>query len=178
MPPDPKWPHAPPHFLAAKGTYMVTAATYRKEHLFRSRMRLRSLTSLLMGHAESFGWRLEAWAVFSNHYHWIGRSPDEPNLDRMIAALHRESATYVNKVDQTPGRRVWHNYRESTLTYQKSYLARLHYVTQNPVRHGLVSQAEDYPWCSAGWLARNASPAFRRTLASFKIDRLKIEDDF
>jgi len=181
MPRDPKWPHAPPHFLAGKGTYMVTAATYGKAHHFRSRMRLRALTSILMAQAESFEWRFEAWAVFSNHYHWIGQAPDNgdaSNLATMIAAAHRESAAYVNKVDAAPGRQVWHNYRETSLTYQKSYLARLHYVSQNAVRHGLVLQAEDYPWCSAGWLSRNASAAFRNTLASFKIDRLKIDDDF
>jgi putative transposase len=160
---------------------MVTAATYHKEHYFRSRMRLRRLTSLLMEKTELFGWRLEAWAVLSNHYHWIGQAPPGSGaveLAEMIAAVHRESSAFVNEVDQTPGRKVWHNFRETSLSYQRSYLARLHYVSQNPVRHGLVTMAEDYPWCSAGWLLRNASPAFRSTLASFKIDRLKIEDDF
>ncbi len=160
---------------------MVTAATLGKDHLFRSRKRLRSLTSILLQQADAYGWRLEAWAVFSNHYHWIGQAPDSKGasaLPSMIASGHRESAVFINELDATPGRRVWHNYRETSLTYQKSYLARLRYVSQNPVRHRLALQAEDYPWCSAAWLSRNASAAFRATLASFKIDRLKIDDDF
>jgi len=28
------WPHAPLHRLTEKGTYMVTAGTYRKDHFF------------------------------------------------------------------------------------------------------------------------------------------------
>ena len=27
--------------------------------------------------AHEFGWQLEAWAVFSNHYHFVGHSPEE-----------------------------------------------------------------------------------------------------
>lgn len=178
---DIPWPHAPPHFLAGQGTFMVTGATYGKHHSFRSRKRLRMLTGCIHKHARDHGWRLEAWAVFSNHYHWIGQAPEHPGasgLAEMIAATHRESATFVNELDETPGRQVWHNYYETTLSFQRSYLARLHYVSQNPVKHGLVLKAEDYPWCSAGWLEKNATAAFRRTLASFKIDRLRILDDF
>jgi len=51
-------------------------------------------------------------------------------------------------------------------------------VIQNPVKHGLVTSAVDYPWCSAAWFGRNASTAFQATVASFKTDRLQIEDDF
>ncbi len=175
------WPHAPPHFLAGPGTYMLTAATYGKQHWFRSRKRLRILTQSIHTHARDHGWRLEAWAVFSNHYHWIGQAPEgkgATSLPEMIANIHRETATILNQLDETPGRQIWHNYFESTLSYQRSYLARLHYVSQNPVKHGLVLRAEDYPWCSAGWMERNVSAAFRKTLSSFKIDRLNIYDDF
>ena len=178
---DFQWPHAPPHFLAGSGTFMVTGATYGKQHWVSSRKRLRLLTECIHQHATKHGWRLAAWAVFSNHYHWIGQAPEDKGasgLADMIAATHRESAMFLNELDQTPGRQVWHNYYESTLSFQPSYLARLHYVSQNPVKHGLVLKAEDYPWCSAGWLEKNSTTAFRNTLASFKIDRLRILDDF
>ncbi len=41
--------------------------------------------------AHDFGWGLEAWAVFSNHYHFIGTSPsaadDASNLGSMLRTL-------------------------------------------------------------------------------------------
>ncbi len=116
----------------------------------------------------------------ANHYHWIGRSPDDgaESLNRWIAAVHRESACFVNGLDGTRGREVWHNFRETRLTFEKSYLARLHYVILNPVKHGLVNLATDYQWCSAAWFEQNATTAFQKTVASFKIDQLKIDDDF
>ena len=159
---------------------MVTAGTFRKARLFGSRLRLRVLTEQLLDTAEEFGWSLEAWAVFSNHYHVIGKSPPEggESLRDLTRALHRRTATWVNRFDGEQGRKVWHNYRDTELTFEKSYFARLNYVIQNPVKHGLVKIASDYPWCSAAWFEREATPAFRMTIESFPIDAVKVEDDF
>jgi putative transposase len=84
----------------------------------------------------------------------------------------------VNRLDQTAGRQVWHNFWETKLTYQKSYLARLNYVHQNAVKHGLVPVATQYPWCSAGWFERNAAPAMVRAIFRFKTDRIRVPDEF
>jgi putative transposase len=73
---------------------------------------------------------------------------------------------------------VWHNFRETLLTYQKSYLARLNYVHHNAVKHGLVRVANQYPCCSAAWFERTATPAQVRTIYRFKTDRLQVFDDY
>jgi len=175
-----RWPHAPPHFLIGNGTFMVTGSTYQKFLYFNSRKRLRFLHNLLHTTAEENGWLMEAWAIMGNHYHWVGKSPQSgaENLGAWTGKVHRESAMFLNELDKTPGRKVWHNYRETRLTFEKSYFARLHYVIENPVKHGLVKIAADYPWCSAAWFSQHSSLAFQKTVASFRIDQVKIEDDF
>ena len=176
------WPHAPLHQLGQRATYFLTAGTYLKHHHFRSRERLRVLHRGLLTVALDFGWRLEAWAVFSNHYHFVAHSPsdapDATNLPEMISVLHSKTASWINRLDATPRRKIWYNYRETKLNYQKSYLARLNYVHQNPVRHGLVLVANQYPWCSASWFERTASPAMIKSIYRFKIDAVKVYDDF
>jgi len=62
--------------------------------------------------------------------------------------LHSKLALWVNRLDDAKGRRVWYNFRETQLTYEKSYLARLNYVHQNAVKHGLVAVANQYDWFS------------------------------
>lgn len=96
----------------------------------------------------------------------------------MITVLHRETAIWVNKLDESPGRVVWHNFRETRLTYQKSYLVRLNYVHQNAVKHGLVPVASQYPWCSAGWFEQAASAAQVKTINGFKTDSLNVYDAY
>jgi putative transposase len=36
----------------------------------------------------------------------------------------------------------------------------------------------DYPWCSAGWFEKTATPAQVKTVYGIKIDRIKVLDDF
>jgi putative transposase len=71
-----------------------------------------------------------------------------------------------------------HNFWETRLTHQRSYLARLNYVHQNAVRHGLVKVASLYPWCSAGWFEQTASRAQVRTIYGIAGDRVAVNNDF
>ena len=41
-----------------------------------------------------------------------------------------------------------------------SLLARLNYVHNNPVHHGIVPAARQYPWCSASWFENSADRLF------------------
>jgi putative transposase len=167
------WPHAPLHKTLVKGTYMVTAATYKKVSYFHSPARIQ------LQLAKSYQWQLQAWAVLANHYHFIAQSPQDPKtLTSFISQLHVKTSRYINDLDKTPNRQVWWQYWDSHITYQYSYLARLNYVNQNPVRHGLVNDSKDYPWCSGSWFQKMNQPSFVKTVNSFKIDKVKVIDDF
>ena len=176
------WPHAPMHQLGSAGMYFVTASTLHQRHHFKGKERVAVLHRGVLKIAAKFGWRLEAWAVFSNHYHFVGQSPefeeDATSLRRMLGLLHEQTAKWVNRRDRTPGRQVWFNFRETTLTYEKSYLARLNYTHQNAVKHGLVPVANQYLWCSARWFERTARPAQIDTIYRLKVDRLNVPDNF
>lgn len=176
------WPHAPLHRLSAAGTYFVTASTYHRHPFFRGRDRLSVLHQELLLAAKVTGWQFEAWVVLANHYHFVAHSPAKEqsatSLRTMLTGLHRRMAILVNELDATPGRKVWHDYRETHLTYPRSYFTRLNYVHQNPVKHGLTSAANLYPWCSAAWFERTATPAQVKVIYSFKTDRVTLDDDF
>jgi putative transposase len=180
--PKTPWPHAPLHQLSQSGTYFVTASTHGKQHHFRDRQRLAVLHRGLLTVARDFDWRLEAWAVFSNHYHFVGHSPESANdaqsLSDMLSVLHTKTARWINKLDNSPARRVWFNFWETRLTYHRSYLARLNYVHQNAVKHGLVPCANQYPWCSARWFERSTSAAAVKAIYRFRIDTVNVLDDF
>ena len=174
-----EWPHAPSHLFVPKSAYFITASTYHKALLFKSNVAKEKLLGTIFEEAQLWAWRLEAWAVMSNHYHLVAHAPENANtLESMLRRVHSKTAVWLNKQERTPGRKVWFRYRDTCLTYQKSYMARLHYTHHNPVRHGVVANAEQYRWCSMAWFTRNAEPAFRKTVLSFKIDQLDIDDDF
>ncbi|MFM7101533.1 MAG: hypothetical protein ACKO3N_10215 [Verrucomicrobiota bacterium] len=120
--------------------------------------------------------------MFSNHYHFVAHSPvnsdSAESLATMLKTLHTKTAGWVNRLDKAPGRLVWFNYRDTLLTHPGSYFARLKYTHQNPVKHGLVSVASLYPWCSAAWFERTAAPAQVRTVYRLRVDRVAVPDEF
>lgn len=173
------WPHAPLHRLQGHGTYIVTASTSHKQHWFRDAERLDLLEETLLEKSKYYGWQLEAWAVFSNHYHFVGHAKEDAStLKPFLTHMHADTAREINHRDNKPDRQVWYNYWETELTFEKSYLARLNYVHQNAVHHGLVPVANQYRWCSAGWFERTARPAQVKTICSFKTDQIRVIDDF
>ncbi|WP_035603505.1 transposase [Haloferula sp. BvORR071] len=174
------WPHAPPHWLFDGGTYFVTASTYHRRPIFDTDAKLDLVTCLLIDTAKEFGWQLRAWAVFSNHYHFVADSPkgSGESLREWLTEFHRRTAIGVNKLSETVGRRVWMNFRETNITHHTSYLARLRYVNENSVKHGLVVRSCDYRWCSAAWFETNAPKGFVASVQRFKTDRLKVWDEF
>ena len=173
------WHHGPLHVLVERGIYMVTAGTHAKFGHFHSSERLRLVHDGLHQVAEEYGWRLQAWAVLSNHYHFVASSPDDPStLRKMLGKLHTFTGKAVNEQDSMPGRKVWHQYWDTRLTFERSYLARLNYVHQNPVHHRIVTHATAYPWCSAAQFEADAPLGFRKTVAAMPIENLNVKDDF
>src|SRR6188474_3022348 len=80
------WPHAPPHRLGTAGVYYVTARTVDQVLHFRGTKRLTLVRDLLLAMAVKYGWRLEAWAVLANHYHFVAHSPE---VESTAASLRR-----------------------------------------------------------------------------------------
>ena len=107
----------------------------------------------------------------SNHYHFIAYAPGNAlTLSKMIQAIHSISARLVNLEDGLEGRKVWFQYRDTCITNEKSYLSRLNYVHNNPVKHGLVKDSINYPWCSMKWFLNSDNDCFCRKVLSFKHD--------
>jgi putative transposase len=175
----PDWPHSPVHRFTEAGAYIVTCGTYLKLNHFRGQNRLRYLSEQLLRAAADCQWDLQAWAVFSNHYHFVALvSPQSKPLASFLRTFHAETAFAANQWDGVSGRQVWYQYWETKLTFQRSYYARLSYVHRNAVHHRVVAEPSLYPWCSAGWFERSAPTPFHKTIMSLRIERLQVPDEY
>lgn len=173
------YPHNPPHYFVSNAMYIVTGAILYNQHFLIDDKRKTLICETLFERASHWGWELEAWVVLENHYHFIGQAPENAlTLEKLIRQFHSKSAVELNRLDKTLGRKVWHNYWDTCITLETSYYARLHYVYLNPVKHGLVENAEDYPFCSYRWFLEKADDDFQEMVMNQPIDRLDVFDDF
>jgi putative transposase len=177
------WPKPPSHKLKEKGTFIVTGETPRKQYLFDTPEKLDRFQEILFKLALQFQWQLEAWALFSNHYHVLISSKNPTNLDDFVDALHQETTETLNRIDSESKRKVWANYFINKVTMQATHYAFLNYVHYNPIKHRLVKDATTYRWCSAGWFEKNNEAEHITKIKSFGsksfgINNLTIVDDY
>ena len=172
------YPHNPPHLFLPDVAYIITARMRNQKQVMDTAEKKAFFFRELVTQAESFHWQLEALAILGNHYHLVARSPEEAaNLPDFIGTLHSQTAIEFNRRDGTLGRAIWCNYRDTCLTYERSYLARLHYVHTNPVKHGVVQDPLEYPFCSYRWFIEQGEPGFVGRVWAQPCTGIKIEDD-
>ena len=171
--------HNPPHYFVPNAMYIVTRAILYNQHLLIENNRKGFFLQTLFERARLLGWGLQAWSVLHNHYHFVAKAPqDARTLAKLIRQVHSITAIEFNRLDQRPGRQVWFNYWDSCLTYEKSYLARLHYVHMNVVKHGMIDNPLNYPFCSYRWFVEQSNETLKQQVFAQPIDRVKIFDDF
>ena len=171
--------HNPPHYFVPNAMYVVTGAILYNQHLFTENNRKEFFLQTLLERTKLLGWGLQAWSVLNNHYHLIAQAPqDAGTLEKLIRQLHSITAIEFNRQDNTSGRQVWFNYWDTCLTYERSYLARLHYVHMNPIKHGVTDNAINYPFCSYRWFIEQGDEVLKQQVFAQPIDRVKIFDDF
>jgi putative transposase len=172
------WHHAPLHRFIPGRVFMLTAGTYEKRMLFMGDERLMQMQKTVFSVLKRRGWELHAWSFFPNHYHLILKAPEEENFGHLIKETHSKLAVALNKRDGLKGRKVMYQFWDRCISFDNSYYARLNYVMHNPVRHGVVEDALDYPFCSARWFRESQESRFRRKVASYPYDKISEPDDF
>lgn len=93
---------------------------------------------------------MHAYVLMSNHFHVLATPRTADGLPKMMQAVGRSYVRYFNSAQKRTGT-LWEGRYKSTLIQAERYLlACMAYIDLNPVRAGLVLQAQDYPWSSHG----------------------------
>lgn len=88
-----------------------------------------------------------AYCLMPNHVHLILVPETCDGLARLLRKVHSQYALRVNSTRGWKGH-LWQERFYSTVMDEGHALAALRYVELNPVRAGLCSKAEDWPWSS------------------------------
>ena len=96
---------------------------------------------------------LHAFVVMPNHVHLLAAPAVElPKLTRSLKGI---TAKRANAMLALTGNRFWQEERYDHLVRGEREFERIRsYIEENPVRAGLVSEAREFRWSSAGWPVR------------------------
>ena len=100
---------------------------------------------------------LHAFVVMPNHVHLLA-TPVVP-LPKLTKSLKGITAKRANAMLALTGNPFWQEETfDRTVRNQQEFEKIRNYIEANPVRAGLVTEASEYRWSSAGWPTRG-SPA-------------------
>lgn len=107
-----------------------------------------TMRDLLAQDARQFDVAIHAYVLMDNHFHLLVTPQQQDSLPRMMQAVGRRYVRYFNDLQRRSGT-LWEGRYKSALVQSERYLlACMVYLDLNPVRAGMVAQAQDYRWSS------------------------------
>jgi len=129
-----------PHHVTQRGNH-------RDRVFFRDEDRKLYL-SLISEFLPHYGIALEAYCLMSNHVHLVVTPHDQKGLSRALQRVHSDYSRAVHLRLRQNGH-LWQARFHSAALDEEHFWTTLVYVEQNPVRAGMVSDAEQWRWSSA-----------------------------
>jgi putative transposase len=135
--------------------YFVTSCTDGRTPIFRQP----ELARLVLDHS----WREEkardcenlAIVVMPDHFHWLLQISAGRSLQQIVASLKGGTAYKINRLRDQHGK-VWQaGFHDHAVRREENLQNLAAYLIQNPVRAGLVSHIDDYPFWRSVWQQRN-----------------------
>jgi len=118
-------------------------------------------------HFDEEHYRLLAWVVMPNHVHVLVQPLGSHEIGKIVAAWKSVSARAILPSGEkaTGGgrapkkRHFWQlDYWDRFIRNESHYHAAVAYIHHNPVKAGLVTRPEDWPWSSAACLGSATAP--------------------
>ena len=126
----------------------VTQRGNRREDVFFTDDDRAAYLLWLKEYSATHGVEILAYCLMTNHIHVVAVPATDDGLQRVFKPLHMRYAQHINRARGWKGHLWQGRYFSSPL--DDAYLwAAVRYVERNPVRAGMVRNAEAYRWSSA-----------------------------
>ncbi len=126
--------------------YHVTARSNNKEWFYLPLQELwRICTASLRAAHEKYAVKIISFVLMTNHDHLILETPDA-NLDSFMYELNKRVSKEVRKKSDRINLIFGGRYKWCIINSERYFFNCYRYVYQNPLRAGLVSQGEAYPY--------------------------------
>lgn len=127
----------------------MTQRGNRQQDVFFSDEHRRRYLAWLEHYADSFRLQVIAYCLMNNHIHLVVIPHTADSLSDTLRIVHTRHSQSVNAEFGWSGH-LWHGRYYSAPLDDAHVYAAVRYVELNPVRAGIVTQAWEYPWSSAG----------------------------
>ncbi|MFO7763178.1 MAG: transposase [Wenzhouxiangellaceae bacterium] len=128
-------------------TVFLTLVTGNRQNWLREPGQKRQLLDALSKIPDRFPvWNL-GYVILDDHLHWLFQA-DNAGISPLVTAL-KQRMNFERRDAGLPWRRLWQNrYFDHIIRDEEDFGIHLDYIHYNPVKHGYVRAASEYPWSS------------------------------
>ncbi|NOG45941.1 MAG: hypothetical protein HND50_11940 [Calditrichaeota bacterium] len=172
--------HNPPHLFIPEAKYFVTASTYKHFPYLKDDAVKHKMLEILQKGCTKYNWQIDDWVILDDHYHFmLSASPNQTiTIADVIKNLHKFTAMFIRKYkpELTKENKIFHNYWDTCITYERSYYTRLNYIYLNPVKHGYANDPQEYQFGSFHFRYKYGDKEINKILSDFPSDKLDLEN--
>jgi putative transposase len=120
----------------------------RQQRIFHTQGDCRRYVEMLAEASAANAVECLAWCLMPNHVHLVLRPATAAGLRVVMSSVHTRYAQRINRREQSSGHLFQDRFRSYAMDDAHLMVA-VRYVENNPVKAGLVENAEDWRWSSA-----------------------------
>ena len=128
--------------------YHVTLRGINRQQIFYDEDDYACFIDLLKRYKTVCGYQLHAYCLMGNHIHLLIQENDEP-LEKIFRRLGAAFVYWYNAKYGRVGHLFQDRFKSEAVNDDAYFLTVLRYILRNPVKAGLCTQVEEYPYSSA-----------------------------
>lgn len=133
-----------------QSTYFITASTYQKMSLFQTDRMAALFLDVLYHYRKQGKYLLHEFVLMPDHLHLL-ITPESITLERALQLI-KGGFSYRAKKELCFMREIWQtSFHDRRVRDAEEYEGFRRYIHENPVKRGLCSEPEGYPYGSGSW---------------------------
>jgi putative transposase len=144
----------PPRIFFAGAIHHIVARGNNKMSLFHDPNDFRTYRKLWILAKEQFDLKIYRWVFMTNHVHVLLEQLRAEGVAEALHFVQSRYARYFCRKNSWKGH-VWEGRYTSRIIADERYFLRCAlYIENNPVKAGMITRAEDYPWSSSAFYTK------------------------
>ena len=133
-------------FQETRQIHVLTFSCYHRQPKFTSASACTTLVDALERVRANYRLCVYGYVVMPEHVHLLVSEPEREALDQAIKSLKQGVS---RRLALRAANSFWQaRYYDFNVWSEKKFVEKLRYIHRNPVKRGLVSRPEDFPWSS------------------------------
>ncbi len=132
---------------SASGIYHIMLRGINRQILFTDGEDYRKFLDTVAQYKEECGFEIYAWCLMSNHVHLLLRENSVP-LEQIFRKIGARYVYWYNSKHERTGHLFQDRFKSEVITGSAYFLNVVRYIHMNPVKAGICSRPEEYPYCS------------------------------